>query len=193
MERRGRESWKKTRGGKTTIQLDPLEEKLLGAIAETLVEGVDGGVDTGEPGEDDSLQAGGKPIKTVNCCLALASYYDDHETIEKRDHYWLSYVSDDRSLPRLGYFDRDNLFPAYQNVELATITTLAATRLALAVLLSKKRAVRLAVAELLSVFSVDVSIYWLQVVQLLAPWVVSCQQHCVLWKVFDKLNKPYAI
>ena len=69
----------------------------------------------------------------------------------------MSYVSDDRSLPRLGYFDRDNLFPAYQNVELAAITALAATRLALAVLLSKKRAVRLAVAELLSVFSVDLS------------------------------------
>ncbi|KAK0141581.1 Myb/SANT-like DNA-binding domain-containing protein 4 [Merluccius polli] len=55
---------KRTGGGKSSIQLDALEEKILGAIGETLVGGVEGGVDTGH---DDSIN---KQLQTGAILLA---------------------------------------------------------------------------------------------------------------------------
>jgi hypothetical protein len=39
---------RKTGGGTSSVKLDPLEEKILGMIGESLVGGVQGGVDTGD-------------------------------------------------------------------------------------------------------------------------------------------------
>ncbi|KAM6999918.1 LOW QUALITY PROTEIN: THAP domain-containing protein 6-like [Tautogolabrus adspersus] len=47
----------KTGGGSSYVHLDPLEEKVLGVIGETLVEGVRGGVDTGTTVTDEDEQA----------------------------------------------------------------------------------------------------------------------------------------
>ncbi|KAK0150632.1 hypothetical protein N1851_008269 [Merluccius polli] len=58
---------KRTGGGKSSIQLDALEEKILGAIGETLVGGVEGGVDTGH--DDDSIN---KQLQTGDTLVVLA-------------------------------------------------------------------------------------------------------------------------